>query len=181
MNAIQRDKCFVRRMVRAGCVESVGIVRARRMESTEPPTNAQRVSAWRKRSHAPGFGGYYVRPWKSKSEPIADCPQPDGREIDPRDVVQSMPAGTEKHDSPPVRWRLAPTPRKTNERTVPTTHEEGSGQLPGDARALQGRDCAGAAAASGRRPHGTHCVDQLSQQPAPVQVRAPQRLRVDHH
>src|SRR6185437_12910740 len=37
MNAIQRDKCFVRRMVRAGCVESVGIVRARRMESTEPP------------------------------------------------------------------------------------------------------------------------------------------------
>ena len=103
MNAVMRDKCFARRMVRAGCVEAVGIVRARRMDSTRVPTNAERVSAWRKRSHAPGFGGYYVRPWKAKREPIADCPQPDSREIDPRNVVQSMPArAAAAHDSPPV-------------------------------------------------------------------------------
>jgi hypothetical protein len=108
MNALQRDKCFARRMVRAGCVEAVGIIRARRMESTEAPTNAQRVSAWRWRSHAPGFGGYYVRPWKSKGEPIVDCPQADGREIDPRDVIQSMPA------SAPNSARL-PSSRMTRE------------------------------------------------------------------
>ena len=103
MNAVLRDKCFARRMVRAGCVEAVGIVRARRMDSTRTPTNAERVSAWRGRSHAPGFGGYYVRPWKSRREPIADCPQTDSREIDPRNVIQSMPArAATAHDSPPV-------------------------------------------------------------------------------
>lgn len=66
MNALQADKCFARRIARAGCVDALGIVRARRMDSTLPKTNAERVSAWRARSHQPGFGGVYVRPWKSK-------------------------------------------------------------------------------------------------------------------
>lgn len=100
MNALQRDKCYVRRMVRAGCVEAVGIIRARRMESTNPPTNADRVRAWRLRSGNPGFGALYVQPWKSKRPPVADCPQPDGREIDPRRIVQFMPVSD--HEPPAI-------------------------------------------------------------------------------
>lgn len=66
MNAVERDKCFARRLVRAGCVDAIGIVRiTSRLEAARPRTNAERVSAWRARSHVPGFGGCYVRPHKS--------------------------------------------------------------------------------------------------------------------
>lgn len=65
MNAVQRDKCAARRIARAGCVDALGIVRARRMDAVRPLSNAERVSAWRARSHVPGFGGCYVRPYKS--------------------------------------------------------------------------------------------------------------------
>ncbi|HET7596025.1 MAG TPA: hypothetical protein VFK15_03775 [Burkholderiales bacterium] len=124
MNHVQRDKCYMRRMVRAGCVDAVGVVRARHMDSTRPQTNAERVSAWRNRSHAPGFGGYYVRPWKSKRAPVADCPQPDGREIDPRDVVQFMPVSD--HEPPAIPQEIetghpmpaAATPRESPSRAA---------------------------------------------------------------
>ena len=86
MNAVMRDKCAARRIARAGCVDALGIVRARHMDTTLPKTNAERVSAWRARSHKPGFGGTYVRPWQAKKRdwnvtvpksrpPIVDCPQ----------------------------------------------------------------------------------------------------------
>lgn len=32
--------------------------------------------------------------------PVSDCPQPDGREIDPRDVIQSMPVSD--HEPPAI-------------------------------------------------------------------------------
>ena len=66
MNAVLRDKCAARRIARAGCVEALGIVRiTTRLEAARPLSNAERVNAWRNRSGSPGFGGCYVRPYKS--------------------------------------------------------------------------------------------------------------------
>lgn len=99
MNAIQRDKCYARRLARAGSLEALGIVRASRLDTVRPRSNAERVSAWRMRSGCPGFASAYVRPHQRKAVP--DCPQPDGREIDPRDVVQSMPVSDHEQLAPP--------------------------------------------------------------------------------
>jgi len=59
MNSVQRDKCYVRRMVRAGCVEAVGIAHARRWDSMRTLSNAERVSAWRRRANQPGLGNAF--------------------------------------------------------------------------------------------------------------------------
>lgn len=39
--------------------------------------------------------------------PVVDCPQPDGREIEPRHVVQFMPAVKGPSDEPPRRAETA--------------------------------------------------------------------------
>lgn len=72
MNAVQRDKCVARRIARAGSVDALGIVRASRMDTVRPRSNAERVSAWRARSGRPGFAGAYVAPHQRK--PIESMP-----------------------------------------------------------------------------------------------------------
>lgn len=70
MNGLQRDKCAARRIARAGCVDALRIVRVtHRLEAARPLSNAERVSAWRTRSNVPGFGGCYIRPYKSMPAP----------------------------------------------------------------------------------------------------------------
>jgi len=67
MNPVLRDKCAARRIARAGCVDALGIVRASRMDTVRPRSNAERVNAWRNRSGRPGFAGAYVVPHQRKS------------------------------------------------------------------------------------------------------------------
>lgn len=68
MNAVQRDKCFARRIARAGCVEALGIQRVRHgAEDTRVQTAAERVMAWRMRSGRVGLGNAYrfkKRDWR---------------------------------------------------------------------------------------------------------------------
>lgn len=61
MNAVMQDKCFARRIDRAGCVEALGIQRVRHgAEDTRVPTAAERVMAWRLRSGRVGLGNAYT-------------------------------------------------------------------------------------------------------------------------
>lgn len=60
MNALLRDKCFARRLSRAGCVESLGIRRVRHdAEDTRVDTPSERVLAWRMRSGRVGMGNAF--------------------------------------------------------------------------------------------------------------------------
>ncbi|HET9819613.1 MAG TPA: hypothetical protein VFP92_10650 [Rhodanobacteraceae bacterium] len=53
-------------------MDAIGIVRASRMNTVRPKTNAERVSAWRERSGRPGFAGAYVVP--HRRTPIKSMP-----------------------------------------------------------------------------------------------------------
>lgn len=79
MNAIEQDRCFARRLARAGNLTAIGIARVgRSLEAARPLSNAERVTRWRKRSGNPGFASCYVNPYQRRSRPpVADCPQPE--------------------------------------------------------------------------------------------------------
>lgn len=67
MNAIQQDKCFARRIIRAGNVRAIGIVRVTQgIENARQIPNDERRSAWGARYYASGqhrrvSGGTYQR------------------------------------------------------------------------------------------------------------------------